>query len=513
MRRSFAALALLVTACPWTSGPPPLYACASDDECVPPLACRGGVCAGETGGGLGNDGGGTGGGGDDGGAAGGSVVENPHLFFVPLGTLTAARCVALTLTLGGTAQSHAVTFSTMPAGMTFWADSACTQPLATRQLSPQAPSAVIYIRAITANTYTIRAQSMTVPMPATVTVTVLPLVRSGMCTVQAGVGTGTCPIMPPQENLAETFFVYQASGEAANDYASVATRCTLASASQVLCERMGTQGDVIITWQTAEVPGLDVQRADVGCDGTASRTLAFPRPIDPSRSFATYAVRQTGAYFSANDAFAATLSDAGVALTWAAPCDETATVTAQVAQWPGATVARGLLGVDAGLTGLPSPSLAVAQSAFALATWTTAGGISDAPCASMLRVAVPTSRLVTLARGDAGACVAPELPRVAYERVDLGTRGRVQQVTVTMEAGVATTSTLLLPYDATRTLVLAGGQTGGQGLAMGEGLLETPSAVADFAATFRLQGNQLIAERKSSRASSLWTVFVVELSP
>lgn len=512
MRRTLAATALLITACPWSSGTPPLYGCVSDDECSRPLTCRGGVCAGEAGGGIANDAGGTGGG-DDGGTAGGTVIENPRLDFVPLGTITAARCVPLTLTLGGAAQTHTVSFSALPAGLTFWADPQCSQPLGTRQLSPSVASAVIHIRSLTGQRYTVNAQAMTVPMPATVTVTVLPLVRSGACTVQAGVGSAACSITPPQENLDETFFVYQASGEAVNDYASVATRCTLASAGQVICDRTGTTGDVNITWQTAEVPGLDVQRADLGCDGTASRTLAFPRAIDPSKSFVTYAVRQTGAYFSANDAFAATLSDAGVAFTWAAACDEVVTLTAQVAQWPGATVARGVLGLNAGVASQQAPTLAVAQAAFGLATWTTSAGIGDAPCASLLRVSEPASRNLTLSRGDGGACVAPELPRIAYERVDLGTRGRVQQVTVTMAAGVATTSTMLLPYDATRTLALAGGQTGGQGLAMGEGLLEAPSAVADFASTFRLQGNQLIAERKSSRATSRWTVFVVELSP
>ncbi|MBL8952749.1 MAG: hypothetical protein JNK82_18355 [Myxococcaceae bacterium] len=517
MRRTLPALALLAAACPLGYGTPPLYGCTSDDECVRPLTCRGGLCAGETGGGLGSsDGGmgdgGTGGSGGQGGGDGG-VVENPVLDFVAVGTITAARCVPATLTLGGAARAHTVTFSSMPAGVTFWADAACTQALPSLTVQPVMLPVTLYIRALTAQGYTVTATSTTVPVPATVTVTVLPIVRSGTCTVPGGVGTVQCPITPQQENLNETFFVYQASGSAMNDYASVATRCTLASASQVVCDRAGTTGEVYVTWQTAEVPGLDVQRADLTCDGSATRTLTFPRAIDPARSFATYAVRQTGAYFSANDAFAATLFDAGVAFTWATACDESATLTAQVVQWPGAVVARATLGVDGGQGSVTSPMLATAQSAFSLATWSTAASIADAPCGSTLRVSVPAARTVAFARGAASACTGPELPRVAYERVDLGARGRVQQVTLDMADGVAMASAVIQPVDPTRTLVLAGGQTGGQGLAMGEGLLETPSAMGDFAATLRLAGNQVIGERKSTRSTSRWSVFVVELSP
>ncbi len=510
--KRLAALALLVTACPLSSGTPPLYGCASDDDCAPPLTCRGGVCAGATGGGIATSED-AGAGGTGGGAAGGTEQENPLLDFLTVGTITAARCIAVTLTLSGSTSTHAVTFSATPAGMTLWSDASCTQALGTKQLSLQMTNTTVYVRALTGQVYTLTAQSPTVPLPAAVTVTVLPLVRSGTCTLAVGVGSISCPITPPQENLNETFLAYQASSGAVNDHASVATRCTLASVAQVLCERTGTAGDVAITWQTAEVPGLDAQRLDLACDGSAARTLALQRPIDPARSFVTYGVKQTGAYFSANDAFAATLSDAGVAFSWGAACDENATITAQVVQWPGASVVRGVLGVDAGLATVAALNLAVAQSAFALATWTTSAGIADAPCASMLRVSTPASRTVVVARGDGGACLLPELPRVSYERVELGAFGRVQQVTLAMDVGASSASATVQATDTTRTLVLAGAQTGGQGLAIGEGLLESPSAVPDFAATLRLQGTQLIADRKSARAASRWTVFVVELSP
>lgn len=488
MRLLLSTSALLLSACLCSLGPPPTFACTDEAPCD----------AGST-----EDAGGTGGGG---------TVIDPFLLFLPIATVRAAACVPVSVELTGASFERSVVLSASPPGLLLFSDAACTTALQARPLGPSAARLTAYVRALTAQTYTVTAASSGL-MSATLSFPVLPMVRRGQCELSNGVNSTVCVIDPPQENLAETWLIYQATGTASNDHSSLSVRCTLGSTTGVLCERLGTTGQVAIAWQTVELPGLRVQRADLACDGTGSRTLTFPFGVDPARSFATYAVKQTGAYWSSNDAFAATVRASAIDLEWESVCDENATVTAQLAEWPGATVTRGTLTLDAGTVTLETAALPSTQAAFALATWSTTAGIADAPCASMLRVSTSSSTRVAFTRGAAGTCLARESPRLSWERIDLGRFGRVQQLTLGMNAGEGTARAPVQPYDATRTVVFAGGQTGGQGLAMGEGLLDSKSSVSDFAATFRLSADQVLAERRSTTAASRWSVFVVELSP
>jgi hypothetical protein len=93
----------------------------------------------------------------------------------------------------------------------------------------------------------------------------------------------------------------------------------------------------------------------------------------------------------------------------------------------------------------------------------------------------------------------------------LGDRGRVQQVTVSMAAGVLSVQRTIDAVDLNRTLVLASSQWAA-GQASGEAAYNADDLLGESLGRFSLpSATTLQIDRDSSLDSATWTLYVVEL--
>jgi hypothetical protein len=125
--------------------------------------------------------------------------------------------------------------------------------------------------------------------------------------------------------------------------------------------------------------------------------------------------------------------------------------------------------------------------------------------------------LVSRAAGNAAPqCTEFDVEQWAVDRVDVGPRGRVQELVVTLAAGSASAVRTIASVDVTRTLVFASGQSGGAGQGVGEGAwaVEAGGFLGEAAVTLRLNSaTEVQLDRAGSRGAATFTVYVVELQP
>jgi hypothetical protein len=166
------------------------------------------------------------------------------------------------------------------------------------------------------------------------------------------------------------------------------------------------------------------------------------------------------------------------------------------------------------------PALA-AGGAFALGQWrmSSPGNGENRVCDRLVRTQVvgPSSVRVSRAAGNmAPQCTQFDVDEWAVERVDVGSRGRVLQLTISLTAGDNSATRTMTSVDVTRTLVFVSGQSGGSGQSVGEGAYAADAGgfLGEATATVRLNSStQLQLDRAGARGAAVFTVYVVELEP
>jgi hypothetical protein len=318
-----------------------------------------------------------------------------------------------------------------------------------------------------------------------------------------------------------SLLVYQATSPESIDDACLHTeiQCTL-SGSNVSCLRAASDEEVEIVWQILEVPeGLTVQRSSGSCPGT---TGVVPiSVVDPTRSVVLSSVRGMGADFDANDTVLASLGSTGnsVALSPPGLCLgyelQVATLTGVVVE--AGTVAGFVPGVASGRT-VAVGSLAAMQSPVVLTQLAAnpAAPSSLPMCHLFARGSVSSSTSLTFTRASAapqGSCDALASGSLSYQRIDFGTRARVQQLTVVVPRLTrSVTATLPLSVDPTRTLVFFSGMAT-SGLASGEvaDTLQGIDTIGTALATAELQSASSVrVYRGENDAEARFTLYAVE---
>jgi hypothetical protein len=226
-----------------------------------------------------------------------------------------------------------------------------------------------------------------------------------------------------------------------------------------------------------------------------------------------------GTNYDAADLSSAVLSDGGVVINPnSQPCSD---YEYQVATLPGISVLRGELtsALPAGsrtksVNGLP---IASANAVLLHAARVTSSIPNSASmCHLFVRGDMPTTTSLGFSRGaDAlqGLCEFYPVDRVAWERVDFGTRANVQQFTV--GTGSIRVNRAISAVDPTRTLVFAGGQQAG-GTATGETSQDDPGSDNIGPATARfdlLSATSVDVIRGRAQNTGVFTLYVVELEP
>jgi hypothetical protein len=409
----------------------------------------------------------------------------------------------------------------VPSGLDLFSDMRCTMPVAPFIPNGSA-SATFYARAVTGGTYTLNVIGSNVG-GAQQTVNVVPLVRTGTCDMADMQLNVQCVIDPPVLDTRRTLLLYQATGDQTL-VERVETTCLLLDSATVQCARGGNAGSLSVTWQTVELAGARVDRYESGClaDGGVSLTIGLDASVPASSVFTLLDSNAQGTDPNANDFFSADDDGQKLSLQWELACSAV-NLFVQVVHWPTARVRRVSGSLTAG-TLTDSQSLPAADGGFfVLGTWR-----SDAPigttsliCDRLIRPYAPADDTLAVSRGAGSSdslCSGTDVTDYSLERVELGPYARSQQVVVTMDPGMDTNTVTLEPVDLTRTFVLAPGQSGGLGQAVGEGafvhLPDGGSPLGEVSATLTLMSpTELQVVRGTSNDSAVFTVFVVELQP
>ncbi|MBL8952747.1 MAG: hypothetical protein JNK82_18345 [Myxococcaceae bacterium] len=359
-------------------------------------------------------------------------------------------------------------------------------------------------------------------MAATLAVPVRPLVRAGACDLSASEHVKTCAVSPPVLDTSRSFLVYQSSATD-HDPSRASVACVLGDAGSVTCQRLLDGGTARVSWHAAELAGARVDRYEVACnpDGGRISTVQLAASVQPSRHFILNAVTSQGVELTGNDFFTLTPRADEVDVQWGADGCGARRLQLQVVQVPGFTTSRdtgSLVGTySADVTGLPAPDGGV----LALATWraATPGGGENRVCDRMVRAATTGATSVRVSRAagnEISQCAEFDVEAWGVERVDLGRRATVQELNVTLDAGVGSATRTIAAVDVTRTLLLASGQSGGGGQGAGEGAYPVDGGgfLGEATATLKLNGpTEVQVERAGTRAAATFTVYVVQLEP
>jgi hypothetical protein len=415
----------------------------------------------------------------------------------------------------------ALSAMSVPSGLDVFSDARCTMS-ALPFIPNGSASATFYARAVTGGTYTLNVIGTT-GSGAQQAVNVVSLVRSGTCDMADMQLNVTCVIDPPVLDTRRTLLLYQATGDQTL-VERVETTCLLLDSATVQCARGGNRGNLSVTWQTVELAGARVDRYEAGClgDGGVSFSIGLDASVPASSVFTLLDSNAQGTDPNANDFFSADDNGEKVSLQWEAACSAV-NLFVQVVQWPTARVRRVSGSLMSGSVN-DSQSLPAADGGFfVLGTWRTDApiGATSLICDRLIRPYAPADDTLAVSRGAGSSdsqCSGTDVTDYSLERVELGPYARSQQLVVNMDPGMDTQMVMLEPVDLTRTFVLAPGQSGGLGQAVGEGafvhLSDGGSPLGEVSATLTLMSpTELQVMRGTSNDSAVFTVFVVELQP
>jgi hypothetical protein len=415
-----------------------------------------------------------------------------------------------------------LTAMSSPSGLDLFSDSKCT--MSAQPVIPDgSASATFYARAVTGTTYQLNVGATNVAGTQQ-SVNVVPLIRSGTCDMSPNQLNVQCVVDPPVLDTHRTTLLYQATG-AETLVEDVETTCLLLDSATVQCARGGNTGSLSVTWQTVEVNGAVVDRYESGCmpDGGVNVTIGLDASVPGSSVFTLVDSNAQGTDPNANDFFSVDNDGQKLSLQWEQACSAV-NLFVQVVKWPFARVRRSSGSVMSGAvedshSGLPTPD----GGFFVLGTWRSDSpiGATSQICDRLIRPFSPADDTLGVSRGAGSmdsACSSTNITEYSLERVELGPFARSQQLTVMMDPGTDTQMVTIQPVDLTRTFVLAPGQSGGLGQAVGEGaflhLSDGGSPLGEVSATLTLNSpTELQVARGTSNDAAVFTVFVVELQP
>ncbi len=489
----------------------------------------GGVAGGGAGGTAGGGMGGGMGGGTAGGMGGGMMLPTPTgLVFIttPPAPLLAGACFADTVQARiGPAPAPVPMDTTvglsvsLTGGSRFYADAACTMAIATTTIAAGSSTATFYVKPITGAGQTLSASA---PFgTAMQALSPRPVVRRGSCSYNPGTTADgglipdsqiDCVISPAQASLGTTFLLTAISGGTSTS-SELMARCWLNATDRVRCERSVGADNPTVTWQTVELPsGLSVQHVRGACPASDVVALTLSA-VNPASTFVLKTNNTGGASFDDEETSTLRLTSSTTALLETDGCDDYA---AQFVDLSGVTVTRAV--VDAGfpadtysleLSGLPASS----PNTTLLTQVRTSVGSFDNECALLVRGDLPTSSSVQFTRSggtDAG-CNEP-IDQLVYERIDFGSRGNVQKLTVTIPSSSSVVNVPISPVDTTRTVVFSSSQ-----IFNGQGGAEIPGGTAEIdEAAIRMDLTSPTNVRLLRGDEDRWaivTFFVVELEP
>ncbi len=439
-------------------------------------------------------------------------------------TYYAGQCVQLTVrtedSMGNPLASGADTTVTLsPAkGFTFFSDAACSTQTATVTVTGGQTSATVWFRAVSGGTFNIGASAPTLS-PASVSVTVISAVRTGVCTIANSQTTSAgCTISPPLLAMDRTFLVFQSETVTnADDSNDVVARCRLTSASNIECRRNGAPGGRSIRayWQTATLPtAVQVQHVSDGGQIGTSGTMSFNDVGSLSDVFVLHSISAVNGTVDDNEHDTVELqSTTSVALQHEGAPNNVHDL--QIIKYPGATVARGTTQLDVGMltrdVAVPSATARMGRE-FLLYSWRTTV-LGNEACERNVRGYLDGGAVSFAHGGGTASCTGAAVP-IAFERVQLPAGASVQAVDITIAGGATRGSTLLgAGVDPTRTLVFTGSNTwSGQGL--GENNITNDPNVDNFVGRFALDGgSEVLGARADNGGTARFHVFVVELDP
>jgi hypothetical protein len=391
-------------------------------------------------------------------------------------TLSAGTCSGAVVLEARNAFGAATSFaSPTAAGLTLtpsggpllYSDATCTNAIPDATFAPGAPQTTFYFKGNTGGTFTLTARPSGFNAVSQ-SVTILSVVRTGTCTLADTASSVTCPISPPQQDVAKTMLMFQAGSNSAEP-SSANVRCVLTNTSTITCTRGGTVGAATVSWQTAELAsGMKVQHLTTSCSAAAT---AFDVPITPvasmSNTFLLVSSQIVGATQDTDDFFTATMGGVDhVDVQFGAPCTGSWAGAIQVVEFTGATVTRGTTGPMTGtqltVTGLPASGLSNTALLF---TYRVSAASQLGICDRMLQGVLTSSSQLTFTRSkqDTG-CENATIEAISWERINFGDRARTQHQSIDVSDLAQSDTAGISAVDPTRTLVFSSGQAlSGQG--------------------------------------------------
>jgi len=354
-------------------------------------------------------------------------------------------------------------------GPLLYSDATCTNAIPDATFAPGAPQTTFYFKGNTGGTFTLTARPSGFNAVSQ-SATILSVVRKDTCTLADGASSVTCPISPPQQDVAKTMLMFQAGSNSAEP-SSANVRCVLTNASTITCTRGGTVGAATVSWQTAELAsGMKVQHLTTSCSAAAT---SFEVPISPvaslSNTFLLVSSQIIGTTQDTDDFFTAAMGGVDhVDVQFGAPCTGSWAGAIQVVEFTGATVTRGTTGpmtspqTQLTVTGLPAAAPANTALLF---TYRVSSATQAGICDRMLRGQLTSSTQLTFTRSkqDSG-CENATIEAISWERINFGDRARAQHTNVDVSDLAQSDTASISAVDPTRTLVFSSGQAlSGQG--------------------------------------------------
>ena len=421
------------------------------------------------------------------------------------------------------ADSPVALTATPVGGLRFYSNATCTTPITGVTITAGQSSKGFFVKTVSGSTNTITATATF--GTATQSFTVVGIVRQGTCNMANGQLTITCAVSPMHQSMAKTVLFFQSTSSSSNPLDSE-VRCRLVTPDLVACQRIAAgpaPTPVNINWQTAELAtGLTVQRSSGMCTvGAGSVPLATA--VNPTSTFVLASFTGIGTNFDDDDMDSARLVDAGTVLLEPEQGQVCTNYDFQVVEWAGVTVSRGVaggLGIGArqvGVLGLPAASTNTVLFNQALTGSPVALPTGTSMCNLLVRSAMPSTTSLLFSRGgdnpNSAACENVPLAQLPWERVDFGTRARVQAFTATLTGN--STDVTISSVDTTRTVVFSGGQMAG-GQATGETAVDNSGddAVGPGLARFELINDITVrVTRGRNQSSGTFTFYVMEIEP
>lgn len=406
-------------------------------------------------------------------------------------------------------------------GFLFFSNAGCTSQIPQVAFAAGASSTSFYFKGRTGGTFNIFATASGLPS-ASQSETILPVVRTGTCTIALGEDSVTCPITPAQLDLSKTFLMFQTGSNDPNpDSASV--RCALRTLNTITCTRNdsddGDEPPVVIRWQTAElVSGLRVQHLEADCNEPDTLiSVPIPSDVNVQNTFLLVSAESDGNTYGDDNFYTAWLDAPDLVELWFyEDCDSEFVASIQVVEFTGASVTRGftqpIFGATRNVGGLSSVNINTTALLF---TYQSTAWETEVLCDRAVRGELSSATSLSFTRGsNAAACTDEAVETVFWERIDFGSRAWAQHFAVSMAAGTASTSiTLPEAVDPTRTLVFASGQAqsgqgGGDSTYTGDDLIGASLGVHALTSP-----TSLTVGRGSSLGTARWYSTVLQLEP